>query len=596
MPGLETVKLEGVAVMAAGGPYRAKGSPPGGDFYDDATLQRIADASNRYTERGELRSINKIGHDPQQRLLAASGITDGEKPSAGWLRNFRVDGGKLKADIENVPKKLADLIKVGAYRTRSAELRSLESQTGSGEREPVVTGLAWLGATSPAIRTLDDIHAYYEADPDEDVTIVDYTEETVWDPDRGFRWVQSEIQAALERDYKFNPNQPRAKDGKWRDVLSAGGNAVMSTAIGWNAKAGGKDAPVEDWIKTGALDDVYDYLGVEKKVPHSEYDGRELIPMAVAKAEIAHREAELRKQGHSFSVREELKTDLEILRKKLKRLDDTPTVSRRVQELGFDALPAPTKRKKDKGVKAGRFRPDFMGPKVYVADVGPESALVIEMAEDGEAAWVVDFQIDGDELTIAPQDKWVLSYNGWSERTREYVDACERAARGTADTSGVSEMTLTEAQVKTFAEALGLDADEVTAEELLEAAAKKPEPKEFADSEELKDLKAKAERGEAAATKLYEMERASVLEGALDGFKIKPADREEWERRYDENPDLVAKVLVDLPKVDEIAREFGDDDEGNVDDEVSDREFEELADYLGIREEDRAGAKKAATA
>lgn len=444
---LETVNLKGVSVMAAGGPFRGKGSPPEGDFFDEQKLQKIADATNRLHEAGELRPVNKIGHDPEQRLLAASGITDGEKPAAGWMNNFRVEAGKLKADIHAVPKKLAELIKAGAYRTRSAELRSLESQTGQKVDSPVVTGLAWLGAQGPAIRTLDDVHALYadyEADVDDDVIVVDYSEEVVWDPNRGFRWVQNKI------DREVNKGTP---DGKV--------------------------------------------------------------------------------------------------------------------------------------------------PRYYVSDVGPDRVLIEEYGSDGpgpSAAWVANFEIDDqDNVKVADRDEWVLAEQRWVKRTREFSDMSEQVARGTADTSSVPDLTLTEEQVKQFAETLGVDADDLTAEQLLEAAKAKPQGREFSD-DEIQELKTKAERGEQAATRLYEMERASVLEPALEAGKFEPAELEKWQKDYDENPELITRVLDKMPGDEKLAREYGADDDGDVSEEASEREFGELADYLGIREEDRAGVKQGAAA
>jgi hypothetical protein len=174
MAELETEDLEGVEILASGGPYMGSGSVSGGDYYANADLEKIANANNELAD--EVRPVNKVGHSSKQRLLRNSGfVDDDEQPAAGWLHNFRLAEGKLVADVKAVPKKLAGLIRSGAFRTRSVELRAMTSQKTQKRYDAVVTGLAWLGAKAPAVRTLDDIHALYEdLEPDEDVRTVDY--------------------------------------------------------------------------------------------------------------------------------------------------------------------------------------------------------------------------------------------------------------------------------------------------------------------------------------------------------------------------------------------------------------------------------------
>jgi hypothetical protein len=175
MAELETENLDGVEILASGGPFRGSGSATGGDYYSSTDLEAIANANNELAD--EVRPVNKVGHSSKQRLLRNSGfVDDDEQPAAGWLHNFRVKDGKLLADVKAVPKKLSQLIREGAFRTRSVELRRMVSQKTQKEYEAVVTGLAWLGAKAPAVRTLDDIHALYEdLEPDEEgVRTVDY--------------------------------------------------------------------------------------------------------------------------------------------------------------------------------------------------------------------------------------------------------------------------------------------------------------------------------------------------------------------------------------------------------------------------------------
>jgi len=221
---LQTTDILGVDLLAAGGPYHGSGSPAGGDFYTEDDLRRIADETNRLMASGELRSPVKLGHSSEQRLLRESGFTDGEMPAAGWIDNLRVvpGSGKLVGDLRRVPSKLGALFNAGAFRTRSVELRSITSQRDGSKSGPVVSALAWLGAKAPAVRSLDDVVALYDdqTSPEEDgVTTIVYDEER-WNPDWGYRSIQSAIHTRLAqegRDFTVadvGPDRALVREGK----------------------------------------------------------------------------------------------------------------------------------------------------------------------------------------------------------------------------------------------------------------------------------------------------------------------------------------------------------------------------------------------
>lgn len=219
-----TVKLTRVPILSEGGPYYGTGSPPEGDYYTRADLELIAEANRELAD--EVKAANKIGHSKEQKLLANSGLALDETPAAGWLpgKSFTVeqaDDGKWKlySDIVRVPSKLSKLFELGAFRTRSVELSKVTS--GDKVYAAVVTGLAWLGAKAPAVRTLDDIYALYHADdqaeagrvvellyadatdlPTEVVRVIDYAADDpaatiVWQPETGFQDLLGDLQAAL---------------------------------------------------------------------------------------------------------------------------------------------------------------------------------------------------------------------------------------------------------------------------------------------------------------------------------------------------------------------------------------------------------------
>jgi hypothetical protein len=216
---LETVDLTGVELLSTGGPYFGTGSPDEGDHFDEKYLEELA--ANAEALKAEVQAPIKIGHSKGQRLLKNSGLFVDEMPAAGWVENQRVAGGKLLGDLKKVPKKIADLINIGAFRKRSVELSKIKSQTDDGKEYEVVSALALLGAKAPAVRTLNDIVTQWYADateePDEHLEetvrllladvendtgarTVDYAEgDIVWDSENGAGDWQQDLAAALNQ-------------------------------------------------------------------------------------------------------------------------------------------------------------------------------------------------------------------------------------------------------------------------------------------------------------------------------------------------------------------------------------------------------------
>ncbi len=149
MSDLATVDLHDVEILAADVMIHGRGSPPEGDRYSTADLAAIADANRELAD--ELQPPAKIGHD-------------GNGPAVGHVTNIRVAGDKLLADVKSVPRKFADLVRARAFNGRSVELGRVTSQRTGKKYDFVVTGLAWLGDKLPAVRTLDDVAALYDAD------------------------------------------------------------------------------------------------------------------------------------------------------------------------------------------------------------------------------------------------------------------------------------------------------------------------------------------------------------------------------------------------------------------------------------------------
>src|ERR1051326_8389901 len=102
----------------------------------------------------------KLGHSDSQKLLGE------EMPAVGWVENLRRAGDKLVCDFKKVPGKVADLIRAGAFRTKSAEIY-WNFKGEKDEKYPrVLKAVSLLGSSIPAVSGLNDIMALYEHAPD----------------------------------------------------------------------------------------------------------------------------------------------------------------------------------------------------------------------------------------------------------------------------------------------------------------------------------------------------------------------------------------------------------------------------------------------
>jgi hypothetical protein len=104
----------------------------------------------------------KIGHmrdDDTAALLKAEGM-----PAFGWIKNIRMKGEKLVGDLCEVPRRIAELIRNGAYKRLSAEI--YWNFTQNGRTWPrVLKAVSLLGSEVPAVTSLKDVEALYGAKP-----------------------------------------------------------------------------------------------------------------------------------------------------------------------------------------------------------------------------------------------------------------------------------------------------------------------------------------------------------------------------------------------------------------------------------------------
>jgi hypothetical protein len=127
-----------------------------GDKYQPQDLDAIVAAFN--ATKDALKPYLKIGHSETQKLLEKDSL-----PAAGWIENLRRVGNKIVADFKRVPKKIYDLISVGAYSRVSSEL--YVNFEHNGAIWPfALKAVSILGGETPAVATLNDIIALYGLD------------------------------------------------------------------------------------------------------------------------------------------------------------------------------------------------------------------------------------------------------------------------------------------------------------------------------------------------------------------------------------------------------------------------------------------------
>lgn len=145
---LQTVDIQDVPIFRVG--------EHKGRMWSDDIVDGFVRSTNRALEH--MKPYVKLGHNPEQKLA------DGY-PSLGWLYNLRKVGDTVFTDIRDVPKKLADIVKAKGYRRVSIELTP--NREIDGRKEPwLLKALAFLGADTPVIKTLDDIPGLYYSEDD----------------------------------------------------------------------------------------------------------------------------------------------------------------------------------------------------------------------------------------------------------------------------------------------------------------------------------------------------------------------------------------------------------------------------------------------
>lgn len=150
---VQTVDFRGVPLCRAGewNGLTGKGKVTAAD------LQSVVDA---YSDQEVDRARVKIGHLSGMNAALGDGA-----PAFGWVANPRMaaDGVTLVGDLVDVPRKLGEVVGK-AYKNVSVEMRK-NVRTPSGKTHPaVLSGLALLGASAPAVKGLDDLVSLYASE------------------------------------------------------------------------------------------------------------------------------------------------------------------------------------------------------------------------------------------------------------------------------------------------------------------------------------------------------------------------------------------------------------------------------------------------
>lgn len=126
-----------------------------GDTYTGSDLDKIV--LNFDKLRNEKSVPLKLGHTENQKFLQKDGL-----PSAGWVTSVKRVGDKIVASAKDVPQKIYDLIKNGAYKKVSAEIYPSYEDVNGNLYNHVLRAVALLGADVPAVDGLSDVLALYD--------------------------------------------------------------------------------------------------------------------------------------------------------------------------------------------------------------------------------------------------------------------------------------------------------------------------------------------------------------------------------------------------------------------------------------------------
>ena len=205
----KTHEIKGVEIFASG--------TWNGDKYTEKDLELMVEAYNQTKDK--VKPFAKLGHDDAQFLAQQDGY-----PAVGWITNIYKKGKKILADFAEVPDKVYQLIKHGAYRRVSSEI-FWNMKLGDKVYKRVIAAVAFLGGDTPAVTTLDDIlNLYgltqsdiikYEGENDVHVYSLNYDEINLEEK------MEKELKQKIEELEQENVTLKEYKEGKEKEVEEA---------------------------------------------------------------------------------------------------------------------------------------------------------------------------------------------------------------------------------------------------------------------------------------------------------------------------------------------------------------------------------------
>ena len=147
---LETVDIPAVEVFSEG--------TWNGDLYTHDDLQTMVDAFPLVGFEPTIKAGHPDGQEDEKKARLVFGA-----PALGYAKRIWINGKKLFAELKQVPKRFADLVKAGAFKRISAEIFWNYTHETSGQKYPrVLKSIAFLGAEIPALTDLAAIESLYE--------------------------------------------------------------------------------------------------------------------------------------------------------------------------------------------------------------------------------------------------------------------------------------------------------------------------------------------------------------------------------------------------------------------------------------------------
>lgn len=227
----------------------------------------------------------------------------------------------------------------------------------------------------------------------------------------------------------------------------------------------------------------------------------------------------------------------------------------------------------------------------WVRDVSMSAALVSQGYDEDSEAWVVGFTRSADgSVALDQSSEWTAAEQVWISATKGYEEAEAGFRAAAADTRRQMsvDLKLSDEQRRIFAEAVGVEPGELTDDQLLEKMKTEqpppegepapepvpPTPAPGGDRSLEQRVEASEERTRKLEDELRETKQREFVDGVIRARKASPGQRESIETFYNRDPEGARKFFDEQPINEELEREFGSDEDGDLDPEQK-RELEE---------------------